>query len=186
MHDAETLKQIIYVEPLPDGMNILDEKRQKLFKIFKRTVWICIDPEGCFSESLKNILVSIRDNSEFWDNLPEVEKLPYLIGALKNQGRKILNRCVDCQKNCPIEDLLNSFVDNEIPSPYDVVEQKEYINIIKQKLEPKDFELLYLSEGEELSSKEVGEVMKLKDTNVRQKVRRIKRKLQKSLKAMGL
>jgi hypothetical protein len=185
--NASALENNMHVEPLSDCLIFLEANREHIFKVFKGSIFVCSDVENCFNEALKNIWASLQKSTPVnWDKLPDQEKLLYLIAAFRNQGRKILKKCVECTKQCPIDDIITSYSDNEVPNPYDNFDTKENIEIIKGLLTTEQYDLIYKYEGEQLSSKEVGEEMNLKDGTVRQKSGRIISRLRKSLKSLGI
>ena len=148
---------------------------------FKKQIWICRDLEECFDAAFSMVVADWTKSQPNWGEKTAEGKYKYAVAALHNQGIKLLRKCDTCKfaNNCPVEELLESYEDNQYRSIYERVERKDLIDKTRQNTSPQEFEILRLTEVEGYNSKEVSEKIGISDNAARVKKKRAIERLRK-------
>lgn len=196
MDNKHVSESAAHVEPLTDDQRLLIDKKIFFYRIFSRNLSLCRDLEECFDEAFINIFLILETiPPERWTQLiSDDEKIAYLVGAFKFMARGKARTC-HCRRECPIEDFLTAYEENEQPDPYNIFtdaerykrsgdftdyEIEDIKNKIKERLSPEDYRILVSYYEEGWTAPEIGTRLGKTADAIRQRVKWLRDKLYES------
>lgn len=160
---------------------LFEQHRQMMYK----TAFGILHNKSDAEDVVQNAFLWIINNFDKISQIPCYEMVFYFANIIEHLSINLINQ----QKRHPLEDIEEH---KDIASE-DSVEEQAYDNILTREIEQaleelsdRDFSLMYMYVLKQMKPKEIAEVMKIPEKNIRVYIERARKRLIKILKKRGI